>query len=99
MELLNLGATLSVVMRKAGGDSSSVRAYMQFHLADESDMKVATLQNKNLMGSDSDDDIESLFLRSAIWLVFRTAEAVASSVSSTSSYVSAQLIMEALVKR
>lgn len=56
MDVLNFGTAFAVIMQKMGRSSSSFRAYMQFRLAGESEMKAALLQIKNLTHSEVDDE-------------------------------------------
>ena len=56
MELLNLEATLSVIMKTAGRNSAAYRACLQFRLAGESDLGNVIQQIQSLTHSESDDD-------------------------------------------
>ena len=60
MELLNLGTTLAVIMKTAGWNSAAFRAYLQFHLAEESDMKAVLTQIKNIAQSETEDEAAEL---------------------------------------
>ena len=56
MELLSLGTTLAAIMKTAGWNSASFRAYLQFRLYEESDMKAVVLQIQSLTHCESDEE-------------------------------------------
>ena len=55
-ELLNLGTTLAVIMKTAGWNSDAFRAYFQFRLDGESDMKAVLLQIHNRTHAEPEDE-------------------------------------------
>ena len=57
MELLNLGTTLAAIMKTAGWNPAAFRAYLQFRLAEESDMKAALLQFQSPTHSESEGEM------------------------------------------
>ena len=56
MEIRNLGPTLAVIMKTAERNSAAFRAYIQLHLAEESDMAAFLLQIQNLAHSESEGE-------------------------------------------
>lgn len=56
MELLNLGASLAVIMKTDGWKSAAFRAYLQFRPTEESDVRDILLHIGNLAHSESEDE-------------------------------------------
>ena len=65
MELLNFGASLSVIVKTDGRNSAEFRSYLQFRLAEESDMRLALLQIRDIAQSESGAEQTSDIARSA----------------------------------
>ena len=85
MELLNLGTTLAVIMKTAGWNSAAFRAYLQFHLAEESDMKAVLMQIQTLTHSDSEEEKTAEIFDSAYEPPMEILAEESSSIESTSS--------------
>ena len=87
MELLNLGTTLAVIMKTAGWNSAAFRAYLQFHLAGESDMKAVLLLLKiqSPTHSESDEEMAADIPNSAYEYPVAIQEGDSSSIEPTSS--------------
>ena len=47
-------------MKTAGWNSDAFRAYLQSHVAEESDMKAVLMQIKNIVQSETDDEAAAL---------------------------------------
>ena len=85
MELLNLGTTLAAIMKTAGRNSAAFRAYLQFRLAEESDMKAVLLQIQSLTHSESEDEMTAENSKSAYDPPLSIQGDERSSIESTSS--------------
>ena len=85
MELLNLGTTLAVIMKTAGRNSAAFRACLQFHLAEESDMKAVLMQIQTLTHSESEEEATAEIFNSAYEPPVEIPAEDSSSIESTSS--------------
>ena len=82
MELLNVGDTLSVIVKTDGWNSPAIRPYQQFRLSEESDMRAVLIQIKNVVQSESEEETTAAIAESATAPLSQRQEG-ASSVSTT----------------